>query len=885
MKKNTIVSVGVCMLLIAAVFVGVVGTVAVDDWPMSQHDLAHTGYSTSKAPETNNTLWTYGTFSITQSSPTIADGKVYIGSDNKNVYCLDIVTGLKIWDYTAEDKVRTAPAVVDGKVYVGTYGSTGELLCLDAAGNGDGTTSKIWNYTVGFHVLASPAIVNNRVYFGCYNKNVYCLNATGNGDGTTNLIWKYTTNGAIGASSPAVVDGRVYIVLSADLKLYCLDAVGNGDGTTNHLWNRTLGTVVFDASPTVVNGKVYVANGQNPGYITCYNAINGQLIWNMTMANTQFYQSSPAFAYGKIYVCSPTGKIFCLDAEGNGDGTTTKIWEYKLPTSHTIHGSPAVADGKVYFNSYGGSSDKDNIFCVDAYGNGDGNTTMIWQYTTATGGGTSPPCSSPSIANGCVFSASWLTSKIYCFRDEHAPETPAKPNGPTEGLVGETYTFTAVTIDPDGDQIHYMFSWGDGTYSSWFGPYDSGAVLSASHQWSIPGKYDITVKAKDIYGDESGWSPIHTVTITNQSSQQNQMQITAAPTVLESTAFTVTITVQSGAVIAGADVTFNDQTKQTNDVGQVIFTAPTVTTNMVYTIIASKEGYQLASTPITVLYQQEENEPQGWIYGLVQDGSRNSLSGVSICAILEDTGVTIKCEQTDNAGNYVFSIPLGTYTITANLQGYEPAIKQNKVVPENMAVDANFVLQTKQSTSIQTSDTTTASVEEFIKTKASLGMVGGRVEVTKNEESIISSYIDGLHIDPNTTGESVRFTVSADDGTRGTILVIFIGEGVLSDLDTVDLAYDDVSIAEESDVAAFFTIHDNPDPAWLRVSTTSGLYVFVRIPHFSTHTITISSIIKAFSGPITILLYITFCIIAGSVFFVKILAHPIYLQYLKRKRY
>src|SRR4030042_2751998 len=34
-----------------------VATVAIDDWPMFGHDPAHTGYSTSTAPQTNQTLF------------------------------------------------------------------------------------------------------------------------------------------------------------------------------------------------------------------------------------------------------------------------------------------------------------------------------------------------------------------------------------------------------------------------------------------------------------------------------------------------------------------------------------------------------------------------------------------------------------------------------------------------------------------------------------------------------------------------------------------------------------------------------------------------------------------------------------------------------------
>jgi hypothetical protein len=70
-----------------------------------------------------------------------------------------------------------------------------------------------------------------------------------------------------------------------------------------------------------------------------------------------------------------------------------------------------------------------------------------------------------------------------------------------------------VFVDPDGDDILYMFDWGDGTNSGWLGPYASGITITASHKWTSSGIYLVKVKAKDIYGSESGWSDSLTVII------------------------------------------------------------------------------------------------------------------------------------------------------------------------------------------------------------------------------------------------------------------------------------------------------------------------------------------------------------------------------------
>ena len=68
------------------------------DWPMFNHDLAHTGYSTSTVPMTNQTLWTFTTGGAVESSPAVVNGIVYVGSDDGCVYALNAANGALIWN-------------------------------------------------------------------------------------------------------------------------------------------------------------------------------------------------------------------------------------------------------------------------------------------------------------------------------------------------------------------------------------------------------------------------------------------------------------------------------------------------------------------------------------------------------------------------------------------------------------------------------------------------------------------------------------------------------------------------------------------------------------------------------------------------------------------
>lgn len=101
------------------------------------------------------------------------------------------------------------------------------------------------------------------------------------------------------------------------------------------------------------------------------------------------------------------------------------------------------------------------------------------------------------------------------------PEKPAKPTGINEGKPNLEYTYNTSTIDPDGDQIYYKWSWGDGNTSTWLGPYESQEISSANYTWSQKGTYDITVKAKDQNGHESDWSDPLSITLPKTLSQKS----------------------------------------------------------------------------------------------------------------------------------------------------------------------------------------------------------------------------------------------------------------------------------------------------------------------------------------------------------------------------
>jgi hypothetical protein len=86
------------------------------------------------------------------------------------------------------------------------------------------------------------------------------------------------------------------------------------------------------------------------------------------------------------------------------------------------------------------------------------------------------------------------------------PQVPDSPAGPDRGEVDIEHNFSSNTSDPEDDNIYYMYDWGDGTFSEWMGPYNSGETCTVSHSWTHPGLFQVKVKAKDVHDAESEWS-------------------------------------------------------------------------------------------------------------------------------------------------------------------------------------------------------------------------------------------------------------------------------------------------------------------------------------------------------------------------------------------
>lgn len=108
-------------------------------------------------------VWRTGPFGPFSSSPTIgADGSVYVGNNDGNIYAFSSTGTLK-WgrSLSTVNSVTSSPALsLDGSLVI--VGCLNGVVYALASSTGAG----VWNYTTGGQVTSSPAVSND----GCVSR-------------------------------------------------------------------------------------------------------------------------------------------------------------------------------------------------------------------------------------------------------------------------------------------------------------------------------------------------------------------------------------------------------------------------------------------------------------------------------------------------------------------------------------------------------------------------------------------------------------------------------------------------------------------------------------------------------------------------------------------
>jgi len=319
----------------------------------------HSGvYDATGVSHFSKVKWKFRTDGAVISSPAVANGTVYVGSSDHNLYAVDLEAGTLKWKFKTEGRVTSSPAVSGELVYFESY--DGNFYAVDVANgqlkwkfqtagerrfagkhlHGASPVAETMPDPFDFY-LSSPVVWNGAVYFGSGDGNIYALDAP-----SGQLKWKFQTSDVVHAS-PAISGGTLFIG-SWDSYFYALDAA-----TGKEKWRFKTGEdadihnqVGIQSSAAVADSVVYFGCRDSNFYAV--DANTGQQKWAFNNKGS-WVIASPAVQDGKVYFAtSDSGMFYELDAKS---GTAIFSLNFK---GWPMFSSPAIAGQTLYIGSHEG---------------------------------------------------------------------------------------------------------------------------------------------------------------------------------------------------------------------------------------------------------------------------------------------------------------------------------------------------------------------------------------------------------------------------------------------------------------------------------------------------------------------------------------------------
>ncbi len=315
--------------------------------------------------------------------PTIAGGRVYIGSDIGYVYSLDAMTGCVYWSFHAKSGVRTAPSVAPLKgtgatkyaVYFGDMRAN--AYAVDAA-----TGNQIWTQNLSDHYTAritgAPTVYAGRVYvpiaateeafsaapsYPCctFRGSVAALDAA-----TGRQIWRTyvipekpqpTRKNSAGVQLMAPAGGAVWNSPTIDAKLHAL-YVGTGDAFTEPAAKNSDAVVALDLQTGNILWS-FQAVKNDSWMVGCVPVPTDNCPKDLGVDYD--FGSSPVLVSapsgGRLLLATPkSGDVIALDPDRKG----AVVWRLNVSEK------PAPNNGEIAF---GGSTDSRRIYLALEDGN------------------------------------------------------------------------------------------------------------------------------------------------------------------------------------------------------------------------------------------------------------------------------------------------------------------------------------------------------------------------------------------------------------------------------------------------------------------------------------------------------------------------------------
>jgi outer membrane protein assembly factor BamB len=149
-------------------------------WPKAHKDVKNSGFTYNIGTAIGKIKWKFVTEKPVTSSPVLDnDNRIYFGSADNNLYCLDRTTGGLIWKYeTGGAIMHSSPAIdVNGILYIGS--SDTNLYAFDINHIDLANPQPIWIFQTNAGIQGSPTIAEDgTILFASGDGFLYALHPT-----------------------------------------------------------------------------------------------------------------------------------------------------------------------------------------------------------------------------------------------------------------------------------------------------------------------------------------------------------------------------------------------------------------------------------------------------------------------------------------------------------------------------------------------------------------------------------------------------------------------------------------------------------------------------------------------------------------------------------
>jgi outer membrane protein assembly factor BamB len=362
----------------------------------------------------NYIKWKVQIGTTSYGNPVVADGKIFLGTNNGNprnseidgdkgvLMCFRESDGKFLWQAVTdkldsgaendfpEQGVCSSPVVEGKRLYY--VSNRGELICLDTEGFMDGRNDGSFQEEVYRGPTDADIIwkLDMMKELGVYQRNM----ANSSPVIWEDLIYLETSNGTNDEGIPAPKAPSFLAVNKNTGKVVWQDN-SPGEGILHGQWSSPALGLVDGVRQAIFPG--------GDGWIYGFNAITGEKLWRFDLnpkdarwPKTKNYGvSTPVFNGGKVYMScgqdpdsgNGIGHMYCIDPSKRGDITESgRIWQYDK-ISRSIS-TAAISDGLVYISDLRGV-----LHCLDA-----ATGKPFWTFDIQ-----SPVWGSPLAADGKIY--------------------------------------------------------------------------------------------------------------------------------------------------------------------------------------------------------------------------------------------------------------------------------------------------------------------------------------------------------------------------------------------------------------------------------------------------------------------------------------------------